>query len=498
MKSPTATRATRYGEPTSGSEKVKEGGIRDEGEAPRQVDVINVPKPKRRSLSRTTSTQLRQTKISPGVSRLAVHKYPSGLTVKLHEFAMWARNTPNMKNILAILKKYPVQLTDAYLRSRRIERQWEAMRSDDNMHPFVIPVDLTRSMEAAISTTRKEQREPDKLDSHVSQQGIVLDIVATIDPKLWKFCSRYVNAASDFYRVKAKTKSWVEDRKWLERNWVKVDSDIDLFAKETKTWGVTRETVCNRHQALANEVISEFSDCRLRSEYVTKCGKVTIRFEDVVGSVCRGWLSDSSVEFFLSEIAASTEGCCVVSSLLWQIGWSAAPRAQLRDYKFVVHPVNLKASHWGVIIVNLRVLNGQIHVRPHMYEPLINDFYHNEMETIWEGSKNENMEGLRGFIERWNESSNPDCVLKIDPVSWVDAPQQPDSSSCGVLVIAHAHSVITGNADLHCYKISKSDVDVMRLRMLWLLLLQSRERRMSKADADTAAKIHQRLQDELK
>ncbi|KAG1689659.1 hypothetical protein DVH05_002017 [Phytophthora capsici] len=43
-------------------------------------------------------------------------------------------------------------------------------------------------MEAAISTTRKEQREPDKLDSNVSQQGIALDIVATIDPKLWKFC----------------------------------------------------------------------------------------------------------------------------------------------------------------------------------------------------------------------------------------------------------------------------------------------------------------------
>ncbi|KAG1689658.1 hypothetical protein DVH05_002016 [Phytophthora capsici] len=56
MKSLTATRATRYGEPTSGSEKVKEGDIRDEGEAPRQVDVINVPKPKRRSLSRTTPT----------------------------------------------------------------------------------------------------------------------------------------------------------------------------------------------------------------------------------------------------------------------------------------------------------------------------------------------------------------------------------------------------------------------------------------------------------
>ncbi|ETP09246.1 hypothetical protein F441_14880 [Phytophthora nicotianae CJ01A1] len=184
MKSPTATRATRFGEPTSDSDTIKAGDIRDDRNTPRQVDVINVPKPKRRNLSRTTPTQLRQTKISPGASRLAVHKYPSGLTVKLHEFVTWARNTQNMKNILAMMKKYPVQLTDAYLRSRVIECQWEVMRSEDNMHPFAIPVDLTRSMEAAISTTRKEQREPDKLDSNVSQQGIVLDIVATIDPKL--------------------------------------------------------------------------------------------------------------------------------------------------------------------------------------------------------------------------------------------------------------------------------------------------------------------------
>lgn len=188
VKSPTPPRATSFGEPTSGSKKNETGDVRDEGETTRQVDVINVPKPMRRNLSRTTPTQLRQTKISPGVSRLAVHNYPSGLTVKLHEFVTWARNTPNMKNILAIMQKYPVQLTDAYLRSRVIECHWEAMRSEDNMHPFVIPVDLTRSMEAAICTARKEQREPDKLDSTVSQKGVVLDIVATIDPKLWKFC----------------------------------------------------------------------------------------------------------------------------------------------------------------------------------------------------------------------------------------------------------------------------------------------------------------------
>ncbi|POM68644.1 26S proteasome non-ATPase regulatory subunit 11 [Phytophthora palmivora] len=307
--------------------------------------------------------------------------------------------------------------------------------------------------------------------------------------------SRYVNASTEFYRVKAKAKSWVEDRKWLERNWSKLDSDVDFFAKETQTWGVTRETVRKRHQTLANEVISKFTNCRLRSAFSTRCDKVTIPFEELVGSVCRGWLSDSSIEFCLSEIAASARGCCVVSSLLWQIGWPASPRDQLGDYKFVVHPVNLSGSHWGIIIIQLEFSGGQLHVLPHMYEPLIDDCYHEEMETIWNGDKRE---GLRGFIDRWHQASSPGSKMNVDPVTWVDAPQQPDNSSCGVLVVAHAHSVVAGNADLHCYNVSKTDIDVMRLRMLWLMLLGSRERRMPKVDASKAAEIDQKLQDQLK
>jgi hypothetical protein len=43
------------------------------------------------------------------------------------------------------------------VRGRSIACSWEAMRHLDYMHPFVIPVDLTRSLQAAITTARKEQ-----------------------------------------------------------------------------------------------------------------------------------------------------------------------------------------------------------------------------------------------------------------------------------------------------------------------------------------------------
>ncbi|OWY93877.1 hypothetical protein PHMEG_00036560 [Phytophthora megakarya] len=82
------------------------------------------------------------------------------------------------------------------------------MRTADYVHPFVIPAVLTRPMEAAITTTRKEQREPDKLVRNVSQQGIARDTRWDNRPKTTEVLqvSRYVNATTAFYRVKAKVK----------------------------------------------------------------------------------------------------------------------------------------------------------------------------------------------------------------------------------------------------------------------------------------------------
>ncbi|KAE8899216.1 hypothetical protein PF010_g19593 [Phytophthora fragariae] len=129
----------------------------------RAVDIINIPKPKRRGNSRVTTKQLRQTTLTSGQQRLAVHKYPSGLSVTLDQLVIWARNTANLKCVAEMLDKYPIQFEDAYLRGRSIECNWEAMRPSDYMHSFVIPVDLTRSLQAAITTARKEQHSPPAL-----------------------------------------------------------------------------------------------------------------------------------------------------------------------------------------------------------------------------------------------------------------------------------------------------------------------------------------------
>ncbi|KAG7377017.1 hypothetical protein PHYPSEUDO_012324 [Phytophthora pseudosyringae] len=153
----------------------------------RQVDIITVPKPKGRGRARSKKKQLRQTKLTPGPNRLAVHKYPSGLSVPIDQLVTWARNTASVKDVVEMMERYPVQLEDAYLRARTVECQWEAVRPEAYMHNFVIPIDLTRSMQAAATTARNEQHKPDKLEGRVKKHGIVLELVVSIDTKLWKF-----------------------------------------------------------------------------------------------------------------------------------------------------------------------------------------------------------------------------------------------------------------------------------------------------------------------
>ncbi|EGZ06300.1 hypothetical protein PHYSODRAFT_418207, partial [Phytophthora sojae] len=258
-------------------------------------------------------------------------------------------------------------------------------------------------MQAATTTTRKE-KQPIVLDEKAKKQGLVLDVVLTIDPKLWEFSGQYVGALTGFYAIKAKCTSWSKDRKWLEQDWRKVDSIVDLFAVETATAGLPRDAVPERHQGLANEIISKFTSSRLRTEFVTLSNKVLISFDNIVGGICRGWLNDSPVDFCLETLARSVGKCHVLSSLTWAIGWPSLPKTALAATNFIIHPVNLHADHWGLIILRLHYTakTSKLRVHVYMYEPLIDDDYHHEMEIVWTGipkdKENEGKEGLRGYV----------------------------------------------------------------------------------------------------
>ncbi|OWZ14076.1 hypothetical protein PHMEG_00012498 [Phytophthora megakarya] len=293
---------------------------------------------------------------------------------------------------------------------------------------------LQRSMQPAITTAKKDQIEPNKLEESVKKQGIVLDTVATIDPKLWKFSGMYVGSTQGFYAIQAKGHMWLEDRKWVEQDWKRIESNVNLFADETGCNELPTEAIPKRHQALANEVISKFASCRLRTKFLTLFGKGMICFDNIIGHICRNWLNDSVVDFCMETIGTFI------------------------DTKFI-NPVNLDSNHWGVIIVRLSYKgdsNNVLSAQVCMYEPLVDEGYHQRDEnTVAQGVD----DGMRS---------------------------------------AHTYNYLTENTEGQNCKISKSDVTVMRLRMLWMIMHHSKELSISKHDAATTAKINQKLQDQLK
>ncbi|GMF56078.1 unnamed protein product [Phytophthora fragariaefolia] len=232
----------------------------------RQVDIINVPKPKRRGRSRASPKQMRQKTLSAKPDRVAVHKYPSDLSVSLDQLLTWARNTPNLKDVKSIMETYLVQLDDAHRMARTIECQWQLVRASDYMYTFVIPSDLARSMQASVITARKERHKPDETTDLVKTQGVGLSVIASIDPNLWKFsrslyeiCFSVIGALTGFYAINSKNHSWMQEWKWLDQDWCTVDANVDLLAVETKTSGIPAYVISERHQEMAIELIATFA-----------------------------------------------------------------------------------------------------------------------------------------------------------------------------------------------------------------------------------------------
>ncbi|GMF59440.1 unnamed protein product [Phytophthora fragariaefolia] len=202
----------------------------------------------------------------------------------------------------------------------------------------------------------------------------------------------HMGALRTFYDIKARCRSWIEDRSWLEKDWRRL----------TPTF-------------------------RLRTTFVTRTNSVLVGFDNIIGSLCRGWLNDSAVDFCMEAIVGSVGQYLLLSTLT------------------------------GVV------------------------------ET----------EGLIDFVKRWNQASENPRQLAIDPIEWVETPQQPDYACCGVMVVAQTYRYLTGSLQLQQNNVSKEDVCVMRLKMLWMVMCHSKERQISAYDAANVSKIHQMLLNQL-
>ncbi|GMF18819.1 unnamed protein product [Phytophthora lilii] len=361
----------------------------------RAVDIVNLRRQNAEETQRVAAKQLRQITLNAVPNRLAVHKYPTNLTVRLDKLLRWARNTANMKFVIEMLE------------------------------------------------------------------------------------NQYAGALTGFYAIKTLCTAGVKDRKMVGTRLEK-----DRLKCRPFCFGDKHGLYCCRCSSSTKPDAGERGDCqvyfkRLRTEFVTLSNKAMVSFDNIVGGICRGWVNDGAIDFCLESIAASVGQCLMLSTRMGAIRWPKTPEAKTTETRFIVHPVNLSESHRGIIIVNLTYVHitNTLRIHVYMYEPLVDESYRAGIEEVWEGTEGDEekdkKEGLIKFVQRWHKASEPNGQLVFDATEWGEAPQQPDYASCEVLIVAQAYDTLTGSQQLQYQKVSKKDVLVMRLRMLWIMLCHS-------------------------
>ncbi|OWY92665.1 hypothetical protein PHMEG_00038245 [Phytophthora megakarya] len=152
----------------------------DPPNAQRQVDIIKMPKPPRRTNARVKLTQRK----IPSYIRYSTVKYPSDLAVNVHQIFFWARLMPDLKFVREILEAYPLIMDEPYLRGRTLECAWKTIRPDDYRYNFIIPHDLVTSLQAAFKSCPEDTI---SISEKIARQGFVRDKVITMDSKLKAF-----------------------------------------------------------------------------------------------------------------------------------------------------------------------------------------------------------------------------------------------------------------------------------------------------------------------
>ncbi|KAE9100257.1 hypothetical protein PF010_g14877 [Phytophthora fragariae] len=188
----------------------------------------------------------------------------------------------------------------------------------------------------------------------------------------------------------------------------------------------------------------------------------------MVGMLARKeMLSDTIIDFAVSCICDALEGCYALDTYLTTFSCPDPPQKRIPSTHYVVLPVHLSNIHWGVIIVSIPYQTEPPAITPYFYESLWDPrFYRATIEDTYEGT-------VAPFLLCWHEKTMTGVEYPVvENGVWLDAPRQPDGTSCGVMVIAQAYCMLKDNFRFTKTTVSDDDVAVMRLRNMWMVLMK--------------------------
>ncbi|EGZ12805.1 hypothetical protein PHYSODRAFT_407559, partial [Phytophthora sojae] len=234
----------------------------------------------------------------------------------------------------------------------------------------------------------------------------------------------------------------------------------------------------------AAEVLEKLKSRALNTLFVLPSGRSAISLAQIIGFVAQdAMLNDQVIHTCCQAVCDGVpDSAVVLSTFVFTLGFPPSPVAEhasrssspvdIASVKYVVLPVHLENNHWRVMVVVLEYSVSPV-INVFFYEPFCRGQYKEVMEIQkWEN-------GLLRFIRKWHEDTRPHQVFPSLEKNWLAGPRQPPGTlCCGALVVAQVHSIIH---DPNYFQslgeaISTEYVCLVRLRIMWLLLCQTKER----------------------
>ncbi|KAG1712964.1 hypothetical protein DVH05_000694 [Phytophthora capsici] len=362
-------------------------------------------------------------------------------------------------------------MEDDFIGARKARCEKEYVYPDDYDYNFVIPKALVTKLDAVVEA-EKMKRASSKYFAEMSQSehpvGTTEEIIAFFWGGTPRFTSAAVNRLKAFYDIRRKCADWMKDMAWLNSSaWERMLVTPELFDEETGSDELMSSEAGTKCQELAAEASRVLGNSSLKSMFRPSTGPNTVKVETLVGMLARDkWLNDAVIGFSIRCICNKLRDCYALDSLSPTMGYGKLPDERIANFNYVVLPVNLDHNHWGIIIIRLNYRLTTPSMTPYYYEPLCKTHYRPAIEDIY-GST------VIPFLRDWHTGTVPSSEYPVvESGVWIEAPQQPDESSCGVLIIAHAYDLLSGGFRLSRRAVTPDDVAVMRLRILWIILMQ--------------------------
>ncbi|GMF51818.1 unnamed protein product [Phytophthora fragariaefolia] len=396
----------------------------------------------------------------PKPQKLAAISLPGTGVPTLTRVLVWARNTRDRYHVWEILAGYPIIMEDDFIGSRAARCHRDFVRCDEYDYNFVIPQHLVTKLDAVVESEKRKRSKPKYFASGsevTHPEGTTEEIIAGA-----------VYRMKEFYNIRKKFAALCADVEWLQSTkWEDISATPELFNEETDSDDLTPSTAGQKHRDLASEVVKVFDGVCLGSQFRLTTGESALKVDNLVGMLARDqMLSDLMIDFSIRCICSTLGDCYALDSFAPDLGSPPPPTTPISSFHYVVMPVHLNGIHWGIIIVRIAYMLQNPSITPYYYEPLCGSSYRATMEDIYNKT-------VVTFLRDWHRSTLPMTEYPVEKNGvWLNAPKQPDGTSCGVLCIAQVYSILKDSFSLANAIVTQDDVAVMRLRIMWMIMMQ--------------------------